>query len=93
MQTTLSINITIEELRDVIKDSVREAIAAQIKAQSTTEEELIKIEEVAEMLKVSKVTIFTWKKAGKIPFHRIARKIFFKRSEVLEALKQIGGKQ
>lgn len=48
---------------------------------------LLKIEDVCNLLKVSKVTIHKWKKEGKIPYHRISSRIFFKRSEVLSSLK------
>ena len=53
------------------------------------DDQLIKIDDVAKMLNVSKVTVFAWKKAGKIPFYRIANKIYFKRNEVIESLKKI----
>jgi excisionase family DNA binding protein len=51
-------------------------------------EPLIKIDEVARMLHVSKVTIFAWKKAGKIPFYRLSDRIYFKRSEILASLEK-----
>jgi excisionase family DNA binding protein len=53
------------------------------------EDDLIKIPEVAKILQVSEVTVHTWKKAGKIPFYRISNKVFFRRNEILEALKKI----
>jgi len=38
------------------------------------------------LFSVSLVTIADWMKTGKLPYHRINSRIFFKKSEVLEAL-------
>jgi len=43
--------------------------------------------EAAKFLRVSMPTIIAWKKARKIPFYQYGRKILFKKSEVLEAMK------
>jgi excisionase family DNA binding protein len=43
--------------------------------------------EAANFLRVSLPTIITWKKSGKIPFYQYGRKILFKKSEVLEAMR------
>jgi excisionase family DNA binding protein len=54
---------------------------------SDGEGELIKIGEVCKLLKVSKVTVFAWIKEKKIPCHRIGRRLFFKKQEVINSLK------
>jgi len=43
--------------------------------------------EAAKFLRISLPTIISWKKARKIPFYQHGRKILFKKSEVLEAMK------
>ena len=43
--------------------------------------------EAARFLRVSLPTIIAWKKSRKIPFYQHGRKILFKKSEVLEAMK------
>ncbi len=43
--------------------------------------------EVAKFLRVSMPTIIAWKKSRKIPFYQHGRKILFKKSEVLDAMK------
>ncbi|MEI6436654.1 MAG: helix-turn-helix domain-containing protein [Bacteroidota bacterium] len=43
--------------------------------------------ETARFLRVSLPTIIAWKKARKIPFYQHGRKILFKKSEVLDAMK------
>jgi predicted DNA-binding transcriptional regulator AlpA len=50
-------------------------------------EELLNMEEVLKFLKVSKVTIHNWKKKGIIKSHRIGRKLYFKRGELMNAIK------
>ncbi len=60
---------------------------------SSTDEQLVKMKDLAKELKVSVQTIITWKNAGKIPFYRLANKVFFKRSEVIEAMKKISVKR
>jgi excisionase family DNA binding protein len=51
------------------------------------EEALSTIEEVCALLQVSKVTIHKWKKAKRIKSYRIGRRIYFKKSELLAALR------
>lgn len=43
--------------------------------------------EAARFLRISLPTLISWKKARKIPFYQHGRKVLYKRSEVLEALK------
>lgn len=83
-------SITIDDLKIVISQSISDELQ-KFKSQTpeTNDCELIKIDEVAKMLNVSKVTVFAWKKAGKIPFYRIANKVYFKKNEVIESLKKI----
>ncbi len=52
------------------------------------DQELIKIPEVAKILQVSEVTVHSWKKAGKIPFYLISNRVYFKKNEVISALKK-----
>ena len=51
------------------------------------EETLMTIEEVSSFLKVSKVTIHKWKKRKLIKSHRIGRRIYFKKQELIATLK------
>jgi excisionase family DNA binding protein len=53
------------------------------------EEPLLKIEEIAEDLNVTRQTIHEWKRKGLIPFERIGARIFFRKSKVRAALKKI----
>ena len=87
----------ISELCELIKRSVTECFDSELKSflkNSMKEEEtLLNIGEACQLLKVSKVTIHKWKKNKILPFHRIGRKIYFKRSEVIDSLKFINEKR
>lgn len=50
--------------------------------------DLMDMEEAIKFLKVSKVTIHNWKKKGIIKSHKMGRKLYFKRPELLEAIKR-----
>jgi excisionase family DNA binding protein len=51
-------------------------------------DELLTMIETLNLLKVSKVTIHNWKKKGIIKSHKIGRKLFFKKEELLDAIKR-----
>jgi len=48
--------------------------------------------EVCKLLSVSPVTLFKWRKDGKIKFHRFGSRIRFKRNEILNVQKFTGKK-
>ena len=87
----------ISELCELIKKSVAESFSNELKLflkDSTKEQEpLLKIEEACQLLKVSKVTIHKWKKQNKIQSYRIGRKIYFKKSELLNSLNSFNFKK
>jgi excisionase family DNA binding protein len=66
---------------DASKDS------AQKKEIKEEEEIYLSQREAAKFLRVSLPTIIAWKKSRKIPFYQHGRKILFKKSEVLETMK------
>lgn len=79
------------ELKDLIQESFQDLMSqGNLKAERKDDgDPLMKMKEICDLLRVSKVTIHQWKKTGRIPFHRISNRIFFKKSEVLESLKKI----
>ena len=83
MQLTI-LQIEVDELRAIIRVCISEAFAKQAELRPSSK--LIKIDEVCSLLRVSRVTINKWKKEGKLPYHRISNRIFFKESEILTAL-------
>jgi len=79
--------IPMDELLQLIENMIVNALERFIpKAPSTENDELLNINEVCELLHVSKVTIHKWKKKKLIKSYRIGRKIYFKRDEVLNSV-------
>lgn len=88
--------IDIKTLKHILSDIVENAIQTLndqgnilMKGESVNQETgLMNMEEVIQFLKVSKVTIHNWKKKGIITSHKMGRKLYFKRSELLDAIKK-----
>ena len=51
------------------------------------DEPLMSRSEVISMFKINPVTMWRYVRDGKLPAYRISRKLYFKRSEILEAIK------
>jgi len=78
-----------DELKTLIQDAVLQAVEKSNPQQPEKEDQLIRLSEACQLLKVSKVTIHTWKRTGLIPFYRISNKIYFKKNELLDSLNKI----
>ncbi|MEM4261092.1 MAG: helix-turn-helix domain-containing protein [Candidatus Woesearchaeota archaeon] len=91
MQDLILSTITINELKEIISESVTSILCKNNYLNESVKnvDELIKIEEVSSLLRVSKVTIHKWKKMGLIPFYRISNKIYFKKNEIIESMRKI----
>lgn len=82
-------SIKLDELKALIKDSIIEVLEEKTNPkQPDKEDQLIRLNEACQLLKVSKVTIHNWKRAGLIPFYRISNKIYFKKDELINSLKK-----
>jgi excisionase family DNA binding protein len=76
--------IDIDQLKTIINDAVSAAMKQNITSEPPVE--IMRKVEVAKELKVSVKTIGEWMKEGKLPYHRIKSRVFFRRSEVIEAM-------
>lgn len=56
---------------------------------SNDSEELLTRKETAALLKINLTTLWHWQKLGKIPTYSIGNRIYFKRSEIDQALIKI----
>lgn len=54
--------------------------------------ELLTMKEVTEYLKVSRMAIYTWMKAGKLKGYKVGRSVRFKRSDIEDFIKEWGVK-
>ena len=80
--------IPLDELKIIISDCLRDELnKANELPPTTTSDELIKVEDAVKLFKVSKVTLYKWRVKGILPFHRISSRIYFKKVEVMAALK------
>lgn len=88
MEKQIFLSISAEELVNAIKDGVQEVLKKESSnsSKSENEEDLLNIEDVQKIFRVSKVTIHKWKKAGLLPYYKVNRKLYFKKSEVINSL-------
>ena len=64
------------ELREILREVIKEEIKALKEASPPEPEELLKINEVCQLLRVSRMTVHKWKENSMIPYHRISNRIF-----------------
>jgi len=84
MEEFIITNLTINDLTEIIEKCVQQSIRQGIRVEPKQDEPLHNIDEIAVYLGVSKVTIHAWKREGKLPFHRLGRRVYFKKSEILK---------
>lgn len=89
MQQTLTIQITLEELEYLIRRVVTEAFREELSKTKSKEKDgpLLSIVQAALLLGVSKVTIWNYRKQGKIKARKIGRRVLFDKKELLDATK------
>jgi excisionase family DNA binding protein len=80
----LVVTLNVNDLKTIISESVENAFAKTPKVKE--EETILRRKDVAKLFSVSLVTIADWMKTGKLPYHRINTRIFFKKSEVMECI-------
>ena len=81
-------SLSSEAFSELISEAVRQELHNLQQTPQKETEEPVKIDEIAKMLQVSHVTIHQWKRAGKIPYHKMGKQTFFYKSEVLDSLKK-----
>ena len=84
MSDQLIVTLTVGELKAIILESVELALGKI--SRPVQDETLLKRKDVAKLFHISLVTLHEWMKTGRIPFHRINSRVFFKQSEVMEVL-------
>lgn len=89
MQQVITVMLSTDELRDVIRGTVTEVLQKELNRNGPKDKDspLISIAQAALLLNVSKVTIWTLRKKGLIKTRKIGRRILFDKKELLEATK------
>ena len=91
---TLFVAMPLSDLLERFQNMIDKALEKYgNKPPQTPIEELMTIEEVTKFLNVSKVTIHKWKKQKLIPFHRIGRRIYFKKQELINSMHSLNPKK
>lgn len=80
MENQLIVTLTVEDLKRIITETI------EMVSKPPVDDSLLNRKEVALMLRTSLPTLNRWMKEGRIPYHRIHSRIYFRRSEVEEAL-------
>ena len=89
MQEVLFTNLQIDDLTKIIEDCILNTLGQNqllTRDNDEVEENLLSIEDLVKMFNVSKVTIHKWKKKGIIPFYKMNRRVYFKKSEIIESM-------
>ena len=86
MRKEIFTNLEIQDLEDLIRNCIREELKEMTKNNENTD--LMKANEVCEYLRISKVTLFNWLKQGKITGYHLGTRLFFKRTDVDNALNE-----
>ncbi len=85
MENQLIVTLRVDELKELINESVANALS-KVPQPPNEDEILLRRKDVAKLFSVSLVTVSQWMKDGKLPYHRINSRIFFKKVEVLKAM-------
>jgi predicted DNA-binding transcriptional regulator AlpA len=74
-------------IRDAVRAELQEHSKTNGNQQQASDERLLSKQELTEELGVSLVTLKEWMKKG-LPFLRLHKRVYFKKSEVLQAMQQ-----
>jgi excisionase family DNA binding protein len=81
--------ITYPQLLDDIRALLRYEIAQQPAAAPGAEpEHLLTIAQAASLLDVCRQTIHVWQRRGLLPFHKMGKRTYFKKSDLLMSLER-----
>ena len=88
MANAIFVQMTADDLCGMISECIKDALTlkSQEKVTDPIPEDLLSIEDIQKIFKVSKVTVHKWKKKGLLPFYKMNRKVYFKKSEVIDAM-------
>lgn len=84
----LLVQLTEEELREIIKASIKEVIDGNKSYQKS--KDILTSKEVLSLLGISISTLYAWKRDGKIPFFRLNGRIYFKYDDIIQLLTDAG---
>lgn len=94
MNQILLNGLNTDELKELLKEAVRECLTEIEKKLSKekselTDDELLSTKEVMKILKISRPTLNKWIKKGLITYRKVLRRNYFKKSDIENALTKI----
>ena len=87
MQHTINISITKDELQEMIHQELKNAVLSARK-HIETEDEILTQDQTTKLLNISRVGLWEWRKKGWITYHKIGGRVYFRRSDINQALKR-----
>lgn len=85
MRNQIITSYTIEELSTVFSDCIKEELKKFNPPQDKVEVELITEQEASKLLKVSKVTLKSWRDKGQITGYKFGSRVRYKKEELLNS--------
>lgn len=97
----MNANLKLELDKDTLREIVEQVIDAKEQSKVMTDSllherynpnsknhQLLSIDDMCKVFKVSRVTIHTWKKEGRIPYFKVSRRVYFDYDEVIKSLQK-----
>jgi hypothetical protein len=81
--------ITPEELKQIIKEVIREELNAKNNLVNQEEDVFLTREETCSILKINKSSLWKWTKKGKLISYGIGNRVLYKKNEVIESVMRI----
>ncbi len=89
MNQVLQINLSVEQLTDLVKQIVVEALCEHKPQNVNDETKFITRKEAAKLLGVSLVTLMKWTKEGVITGYKIKTRVKYNENEVINCVRKI----
>lgn len=81
MQQTLTISMTPDELKEIIRDIFRDEL------RNNSNDHYLTRGEAAQFLKITLPTLHTWTKCGKIKAHPIGGRVLYLKNDLINVIK------
>lgn len=74
------------EIQNIVKDAIKQTLnkVENSSSQQPKEKDLLNAKEACEFLNLAKPTLYSLTSKGDIPYYKKAKKLYFKRSELLK---------
>lgn len=89
-ENNMIVQMTIGDLKCLIKEAVEEAIKQNDNMKpkkAKKEDKLLTREETAKFLKVEKETLWNWNKKGELKALKIGRRVYYKEEDIMAKLR------